>query len=407
MEMIYSWPVYAAGIVCCCVAVVAFKQQLCDREGERSNSEAPQLTAVELAYLLREGDMGHCIAVLVVDVLQRCAKECDHAETDEWSATYTRQVLDSIKTHLRAKAEEKTREIIDYKSLNTPTGLILGVRKLHLFFVQRLRPFFTELVRDPKNLKRYFNPAGIIRVLVDVYAAGIKTSLERDLSAELIKRGLLVPHDDRLNCSATLWRLSVGSILVLAALLLTLYWQSSIATAAIILVAALINGIAFRVLITIRQYVPFYEEIAVVLRSVVRGGIRLTLLRALFGSANTLFNLALTCVILIVMSVQLLLLHWFVADMIHVKEPVAAIVLLLLSTLQAFLAADAAFKAIAMEHRPQPTIAGRLAVHKYKQGLEKLSPITLLSESFSNNDYDERLSMVVSLYGIETLWFLF
>lgn len=364
------------------------------------------LTPVELAYLLRNGDMNHCVAVLVVDLIQRSVKLTEGTTVDtDATAVYKQQILRAIKSYFRAKAEQKALEVVDWRNLKNPTGIITGARRVHFFFTERLKPLISELIRDPKHLKRYFNPAGVLRILVDVYAVGVKSSLETDLKAELISRGVVVGEQLRIRHAKALWILAVLGALVLVGMLFGVFRSLLSPLALIIAVSALFNGTLIRTLMAVRGFLPFYEEVALVLRSVARPGIRLTLVRMIFGSARVIFWTAVGAISVLLMLLQSLLI-WGVAHSLHYSPAIIPIAFLVLSSLCALIIADAAHTAVGVRNTPQPTIAGAVAMRSYQKGLAKLSPITTISESFSNPNYDERLSMLVALYGIETLWFL-
>ncbi len=406
MEYMNLWPIFAAIMLCSTVAVVAMNRVLNCAMSPENKGTAHTLSAIELGYLLRDGDMGHCVAVLVVDLIQRSIKAPEGTIAEKHTTLYKEQILRSITSYLRTKAEQKTTEIIDLKTLKTPSGVITNIRKVQLFFVKKLHPFVSEIVRDPRHLKKYFSPAGILRVMVDLYSTGVRVSLEQDLKAELIARGLVVTDEARAECAKKMW---LGAILgAIGAILLigTLFWPNGILLASSISVAAVVNAIGLNVLLSVRSYLPFYEEVGIVLQSVARSGVRLTLLRALFGSAQVLFGLAFVIVAALALLVEGLIVYWISGTIAPIQYPLIALVFLALLSIHFFACVMLAFKAITIERTPQPTVAGHIAIRQYKNGLKNLSPISVLNESFSSTEYDERLSMLVSLYGIETLWFL-
>ncbi|MBY0550879.1 MAG: hypothetical protein K2W95_26610 [Candidatus Obscuribacterales bacterium] len=370
-----------------------------------ASKELLPLSPVELAYLLRDGDMNHCAAVLVVDLIHRSVKVSDGTNIDAGTALYKQQILNAVKGYLRSKAEQKAQEVVDWRNLKNPAGIVSGVRQIHFFFTSRLKPFVTEIVRDPRHLKRYFNPAGILRILVDLYAAGVKSSLEADLTAQLISRGIIVRESVRIRHAKSLWILAVLGSLVLIAILFSVFQGILSVLAFTIAVSALFNGSLIRTLMAARGFLPFYEEVALVLKSVVRPGFRLQLARVLFGSARTIFWFAVWLVTMLLIGIQSLML-WGIAHSQHFEPAIIPIIFLIVSSACAFIIADAAHTAVAVRNTPQPTIAGAVSMRYCQKGLAELSPIAIMSESFSNGEYDERLSMLVALYGIETLWFL-
>lgn len=367
--------------------------------------EVLSLSPVELAYLLRDGDMNHCVAVLVVDLIQRSVKVSDGTEIDAGTTLYKQQILKTVKSYLRSKAEQKAQEVVDWRTMKNPAGIVSGARKIHFFLTERLKPFVTEIVRDPRHLKRYFNPAGILRILVDLYAAGVKSSLETDLQAQLISRGIIVEEHIRIRHAKSLWILSVLGALVLIGLVFSAFQGVLTVLAFTIAVSALFNGSLIRTLMAARGFLPFYEEVALVLRSVVRPGFRLKLARVLFGSARIIFWCGVSLITVLLVCIQSLML-WGIAHSQHYEPAVIPIIFLTVSSICAFIIADAAHTAVNVRNTPQPTIVGAVSMRSYQKGLAELSPIALMSESFSSSEYDERLSMLVALYGIETLWFL-
>lgn len=403
IELINTWPAVAALLTCGTGAVICLEKWAVDAMSPENKGVAPSLNPVELAFLLRRGDTGHCVAVLVVDMVQKSLKSAEDEDDDH--SVYKTQIIQSVHQYLRTKAEQKTSEIVDYKNLKTPAGVITGARQLRVFFVQKVRPFVSEIVRDPRNLKKYFNPAGILRIMLDVYSAGIKQSLEHELTKELENRGLLVSEPARFRCSGRLWKVAGFGILIACLSVVLVFYQAAPGCAFFILIAALVNGLVINGLLWSRSMVPFYEELGIVLNNVQRKGLRLAVLRSLFSGAETLFRIAVILILVLLICFEGILVNW-ISTLFFSLKPEVPQFLLVLATILFSLCIKLAFNAMAIERTPQPTVTGKIALEQYRKSLKHLSPISVLSDSLSSPDYDQRLSMLVSLYGIETLWFL-
>lgn len=400
-------PVYLVSTVCLATGVLICTRTLVSRmmKGTGQAGQLVSLSPVEMAYLIRSGDMDHCAAVLVVDLIHRTVKNSEgEVVSGDDAPQYKKQILAAVKSYLRTKAEQKAQEIVDWKNVKTPAGIVTGVRKVHIAFTQRLKPFLSELIRDPKHIKRYFNPAGILRMIVDLYAAGIKSSLERDLESKLLSRDLVVSYQTRKRYSNYLWGVSAIGTTLLATILFLAFGQAGW-LAGLILVLSLINGALVRTVMAARAFLPFYEEIAVVLDSVKRTGFRVALAKTILKSARLIFWLVLFLVSTLLFSVESLVL-WGLAKSAAVTPAGLGVAFLTLSSICAFFIADACHAAIKVHNIPHPTIAGDVAMKTYSKALSKVSPISTISESFSSTEYDDRLSRLVALYGIETLWFL-
>lgn len=385
--------------------MVVAAQLTSDRHDTKPKQDVESLTAVELAYLLRKGDTGHCLAVMIVDSVQRLLKAPDIVQSDDRAAQYQQQLLGTIKRYLKTKATQKTTEIIDIRKLRTPSGLIDGLTKLKLFIVGRVRPFVKNMVRDPKHLKKYFSPAGIMRILADLYCTGIKDSLEHDLKTGLIKRGLLSSDEARTRCATRLWRIAVLSATIPVFVTWLLLWSVDVGVAIFFTLAAVLNGAALNIALAVRQFMPFYDEIATVLRTVDRRDLRLFLLRVLFNSARTIIVVAFLLIAAIFLTIESGISFQVCLPVAWLPQQVQVSLLLALS-LNVFVCIKLALHATAVNNDPQPTASGSRALNHYRNSLKNLSPLQVLQETINSRGYDERLAMLVSLYGIETLWFL-
>jgi hypothetical protein len=367
-------------------------------------SDKQALSPIELAFLLRPDDSAHCLIVLIVDDLQKGLKSPHLAAEELASRHYEVEVWNVLREYIKGWTMQKAQSIVPAVGTGNPVKIAFGFWKLRHWFVESFKSLFSDIIKDPHSLKRYFSPAGLMRVFFSLLSSGIKEPLVRNLRGSLLQRNLLVPDSQRSKYSGH-FRLLSG-LQMLAALLLVAFVSGVSNYAALFLfcLCAAFNGVVLRVLAEIPAFLPFYDEVSLVLDSVGRKGFRVNLFRQLLKTLRTIFWSLIAVLAVVLLAVQ----SWALSSFAHLASSNLYLVAfgLVALTMNFLCIAESAFLSIAVATHDQLSDAGKKLVAQYKTQLKSISPLTAFSTMLSAPQYDEQLSEIVAIYGIETLFLL-
>jgi len=123
------------------------------------------LRPAELAYLAHDGDMGHTMVVLVVDLIQRVIKS--RGEEELILQPYEKVIIANVKEFVKKWATDKVGEFVPPKhELRNPMQWLIRIRAIKTFFGGTLRQFVRDFVKDPLHIRKYFSWSGIARFTV-------------------------------------------------------------------------------------------------------------------------------------------------------------------------------------------------------------------------------------------------
>jgi hypothetical protein len=155
--------------------------------GVSTGGAAPRtLAPTEIAYLLRDGDMPHTLIVMTVDLVHRQVKAPDQNGPIPLRE-YEKQVWVGVKDFLKQLAEQKAGHLVPVSDFKNPVKWAMRFNALKTFVAQTLRGFITELIQDPRHIKKYFTAAGIARLALHFYTSGVRQAVERELRLELLQ----------------------------------------------------------------------------------------------------------------------------------------------------------------------------------------------------------------------------
>src|SRR5262249_50795011 len=158
----------------------------------------------ELSYLVREGYRSHATIVLAFDLLHRAVKSLQADSAGVSLAPYERQLFVKVKEFAKRWLEEKTTQLLPDPRSGDVRLLVRQVFGLYSLLVKSVRPFVSEMVEDPRRIRRYFTMAGLMRLLADLGSAGYREALETEMVAYLNARGLLMSEWARRRAAAFL-----------------------------------------------------------------------------------------------------------------------------------------------------------------------------------------------------------
>lgn len=362
-----------------------------------------ELRPAELAYLVREGDMTHTMMVMALDLIQRAVKSSTATNTSENLAPYEMAVWQRVKSQVCGWAEKKVNEVNPLATVN-PAEVMRRLNAIKVFFTTTVGRFLQDVIRDPKRIKGYFTLSGILRVVADLTKAGYGAIIEQDMRNTLLSRGLIVEESRRTRGgSFSLAVAGVSFVLMIAACLLlqTLTESSIYATFMAACMGSFFCAVVLRALLMVPQFVPFYEEISLVLSEASRSSWQVVVLRTVFGLARVIAWSFFAFTILVILgSAALVFLFALHADVTGALFALFAATTWWMAFMQLLIDAHG------LMLRENKTLRGERQLEKAKRDIRHATALGTLKDVFANPDYDPTFSNLVAVYGVETIWLL-
>ena len=366
-----------------------------------SSTPPGKLHPAELAYLLRPGDTTHCLIVLLVDAVQKVAKSQTQGApgggTQLSQPAYEAEIWSSVKDYVQAWSTQKVQQLIPELKSKNPIKIVSGIWRFRLWLWNVLTGLLDEIVKDPRHLRKYFSPTALLRLFVSVAGAGMKDKIAGEVRDNLRAKDLLI-SEKRRGQFATLF--SVLALLILSAPICTLIFFAGISSgqAASLLVLSALNGLGLRILIEIPILLPYYGDIAQVLDLVKKKGIRVAILKLVLKFSRGVFFTLLVVLSCVILSIQSLLLMGF----FHADFALNLLVLVIASANFALIF-ELLLQAYQIANIEQLSSQGQAIVDAEHAEIQKLKLTELLSDAMSSPDYNQELSDLVAVYGVETL----
>jgi hypothetical protein len=358
------------------------------------SSDTTKLKPAEIAFLIRGGDLNHTIIVLAVDLIQRSIKTQSSSFADGL-ADYEKSMWRIVSRSVKDWATQKVQQTLVSGAKN-PVAAARRIVYLYNFIRNSLRGLITDTIADPRQLKKYFSPGGVIRIMIDFTSAGYKLTFEQELRKSLLRRGLLVPETVREEVGKRFF--VIGVLGLIATLAAALCFLPGIHVAMVAWTAALVAGFSARTLLALRHLVPFYEEIAVVVSQIRRKSFRLTIVKILLRSINVASWLALLFSLVFTLG--------FGSLFLLQAMPTAGwpeIGGLFALTIANFAIADFLFNGVKLNIQECPTRIADQQLGQMREELENVSPLECFRTMLASPNYDPTFSKILALYGIETL----
>lgn len=394
--------------VCCILLLMAFlsfalrwQAQLLMRSTRAIGNRA-RLQAAELAYLMRPGDSSHCIIVLIVDLVQKGLKRKNlEIDKEVMLVPYETSVWNAVKTYIKEWSIQKAQELVPEVSTKNPIKIAAGFWKIRFWLMDVLTNALTELVKDPRNLKRYFSPTGLLRVFLTVVSSGVKVQVTNEIRAVLLSHGLLVTDDRRRKFAMVFLLLTLVHV---GALTFFTFQLGSVWQIITLMLFGAFNGIFLRAMKSLPLLLPFYEEVVAVLDSVHRKGLRIKIMRVVLKFVRFLFWTIVTLALIFFVVSQALIMSFLVH--LNANNWLLNIVALIGLTLNFAIVFDLFLLSCNVKLNDQTSSEGQLQLAITQQNLKKVSLIDSFSETLTTAEYNQQLSEIVAIYGVETLFLL-
>lgn len=353
------------------------------------------LRPVEIGYMLRGGDTNHALLVMGVDLLQRAVKQQLGATIPE-PAQYELKMWSMAKDTAKDWALKKVDAHLLPDLKKNPVGFVKKMYDLYLFFTKSLKLVVKDIVADPRQLKRYFTVAGVMRLLADFATAGYQHAFDQELRTYLVQSNLLVSETKKKKAAQSIASIAAISFITIA--IVSYVLTLSAAHAAIISATALITSFILTAIFAAREFVPHITEFESLASALSRSSWRVKLLKILARLLIVILSVGsfLICVALFLVSFA----FHNMAGGSQAFEFTFLTVILCLPCVKAFLLLLKSWKLSNME---VATEYGETALAEAKDRLVALSPIGSLSLVLKDESYNPVFSELMALYGVEAL----
>ncbi len=364
---------------------------------QSSRPYSQTLKPAEIAFLIRGGDINHTIIVLTVDLIQRAIK-ANTTSFSETLADYEKSMWRIVTRSVKDWASQKVQQTVVSGAKN-PVAAVRRIVFLYNFIRNSLRGLIADTIADPRQLKKYFSPTGLIRIFIDFTSQGYKQTFQEELRKSLLRRGLLVPEGARESVGKRFF--AIGVVGLIATLITAYCFLPNGAVAFITWFAALAGGFVARTLLALRHLVPYFDEIAVVVGQVRRKSFRLTIVKILLRSVSAISWLALALSLGFTLSFGFIFIKAFSASAGWTDFGALAAM-----TVANFAIADFVFNGVRLNIDECPTRIAEKQLEQMRKELEHVSPLETFRTMLASPNYDPTFSKILALYGIETLLIL-
>jgi hypothetical protein len=358
-------------------------------------NERNQLRPVEFAYLMRNGDGFHAMAVLVVDLVQRVVKS-NISSTQIPLADYEVAMCEVVKKSVTSWANEKKEGLMLESFKKDPAAYVRRWSGLYAFLRKSIKPFISGVTRDPRNLRRYFSFGGIFRLITDFSTAGYQQAFQQELKQSLLARGFIV-SGQRKEAAAKVTTI-VGAVgLLLAAFFSTFILHSFFLFILAGLVAVFTRGVLF-----LKSMIPFYSDILNLFTHIERGGTRLRVIQTIAVTLNNIFY----GVAALFFLIGIFCLHVYLRTAGHAIDTLATYICAIAMSGFLIVCCEVLLTGMRIKTEEWQTARGHRLAEKIRDKIRTASPLDEFKVVLQNTEYNETFSDVVGLYGIETLLFL-
>ncbi len=360
------------------------------------------LRPVEIGYMLRGGDTNHALLVMGVDLLQRAAKLQLGAVIPE-PAEYEKKMWTLAKDTAKEWALKKVDPYMPPDPKQNPVGFVKKIYAIYVFCTKSLKLVVKDIIADPRQLKRYFSVAGVMRLLADFISAGYQHAFDDSIRNYLIENRLLVSEQKRLQAATnvSLLGLSIFALIFLFSLIAagSFATMPTTAIAALIMtLAAMFSSFFITAIFAAREFLPYLTEFETLATTLCRESIRLKILKAATKVMMVVLSLIALGASALIFTGGFLLLT--LMGLKNAQELIFISVFFAFPCLKAFLLLMRGWK---LRQTEVATAYGETALTEARKRLSALRPISALTQVLNEEDYNPVFSELMALYGVEAL----
>lgn len=374
----------------------------------------PDILPVEAAYLESEGDANLALTVLVVDLIHKEVKVTRLADSLTLlpsnasssygpESAYAASIKDLVKRAVvdwgKKQVDQVMEMSLEAELKKNPLKVIRRLPFLFRFLRRGLFETIKDVLKDPRQIRKYFSTAGILRLAAQISASGYKQSLSADLRVNLLNRGLLMNEKERKTIAGRL--IFAVAFAEIACLGLSLYFMPTIWQSLLIFAFALLSALTIKLGLAARDYIPIYADLFAVLKHTHNLNWRVRSLRVVINTVNFLLSGIAYLLFFVMLALGSLIL---VAT--HTVTDFSTYLALLMQMLVQISLVSLVFDAHRYFCRDCPTPEGEEALMLLKHSFVGTTTLDALKSMLTSPDYDARLSYMLAIYGLEALLFL-
>jgi hypothetical protein len=361
-----------------------------------------QLSPTEAAYLTKEGDGGFAFIVILFDIL--------HREVKEKIAGGAIETFDSTQRPYEVALKKAAGGSIKEWSLRKMGAVTASGRKDPVRFVTRLPAVYKlmrtgvegtvrEVIRDPRNIKKFISVPGLLRLAADIGATGYKTTLAHGLKEHLTEVGFLASDETRqYTIKLLLTTFALCQIILLVLILLTIPSQLH---ACLIYFCALFATVVVHACTGAREFIPLYSDLSRALAQVKSTNVRIAFVRIVLNLVTTLLNILSVIVFIVLFGCGSLFLY-----LTHTVASLSTYLMLIAQMLVQLIAFSYLVEAYKLTFGELPTKEAKQSLAVLKKKYRQEDTLPALKTMLGENDYSPDLSYLIALYGLETLFLI-
>ncbi len=402
MDSSWQWLSLCGLYVLVSASMFAIKRLMLDKMKQiASNTSSVSVSPAELAFLFRPDDLTHCMVVTAVDLLQKGLKSPSSLGEEVYALEFKQEIWRVVTEYIKTWSEQKTQALLPELKTRSPVKILTGLWRIRIFLLESIKGFYAEFIKDPLHIRKYFSVSGLVRLLVSLLASNLKIKLGDNVRSALLLKRLLVDPDSRQRCSDKIKTLAIVHLCISALLFYFCPLQISAIAIFVLVIFSLSNAMVLRGLAQLAQSVPFFEEVNLALKGIKRQGMRISILKLLVWVIQKGVLILLSSAGIIVLVIQTVVL--FELCMPKMWPWYLSSIALFVFSANSLVILDAIITSVWLANTDQVTSEGDKEIARCHTRLRNVGPIKALSNSLADPEYNEELSEVVALYGIETL----
>lgn len=389
---------YAMVLLLALPLVLTFISYLIKRLYCRTEAKSQvKLAPAEMAFLARDGDMTHTMVVLGFDLFHRALKVGD--SDGDLLLPYEKELWKKTKEFLRDKAKQHVDKVNPLPKSSNPLVILTKLSGSYKVLTTQVRQVVQQILKDPRHLKAYFSPAALGRFAADVLSAPYKELISSEITSSLTTSGLILNKNKQEALSA--WLLIIAAIGF--AVIINVAWRlvPNLNAFVIVLIAAVVNAVCFKLVMSISTMLPLYNEVTSVLDHISHSNLAVRFCRILSFIIRTLLIALIAMFILLLVCVDLLVLLVFTAGM--AQTLLFDVLLLSISCLSVL---SIVLDSVWIRSTPALTDAGKKVIEQRRKAYSKANIVESFKNVLTSSDYDGKVSEMLAVYGYETLWLL-
>jgi hypothetical protein len=361
-----------------------------------------RLSPIEVAYLSKEGDGGFALIVILLDVLHREVKDKitggEIAITDKSQRSYELLLKEAAGGSLKDWSMRKLAKIesVVEASRKDPVKIVTKLPVIYKFMRKGVEGTVQELLRDPRNIKKLISVPGLMRLAADIGTSGYKVTLAQELKDQLTDTGFLASDETRhRSIKILLGTFASCQFILLSLILLTI---PSHIQAFVIYFCGLFAALVVQACTGAREFIPLYSDLSRVLAQVESSNARIEIVRMVLKFVTIVLNTLSVIVFIVIFGGGSLFLH-----LTHAVNSITTYSMLIAQMLVQIIAFSYLFEAYNLHVGEMPTRGAKQYLAKLRKKYRQEETLPALKNMLGENSYNQDLSYLIALYGLETL----